>query len=257
MSDKNELDQYYTDELIAKRLSDIVKSLYSSSHYVEPSAGTGAFSRNFVGITSYDLDPKFEGCIQADFMELDIERHRGDVFVGNPPFGKNSSLALKFLNKSGSVAKAVCFILPLTFKKIFFQQRVDNNLHLVYEEVLGKKSFILDGKPYDVPCVFQVWERLGEPRLDIEVRNIYLKEVVKQEAEFALRRVGGKAGKILEGLDHSESSTYFFKELKPGVKDVLKQLQSELVKQSQYTAGVRSISKNEINYFLSRHFDNQ
>lgn len=256
MSDKNDLDQYYTNDELAKRLSSIVLSLYPNMSYVEPSAGTGAFSKNFASITSYDLEPKFNSCIKANFLEIKINNHEGSIFIGNPPFGKNSSLALKFLNKSASVAKAVCFILPLTFKKMFFQEKVDRSFHLVYEEMLGKKSFILDGEPYDVPCVFQIWEKMSEKRPELAVQDIYLKEVIKEEADFALRRVGGKSGKILEGLDHSKSSTYFFKELQPGVKKALLEIQDELVKQSQYTAGVRSISKNEINFYLNRYFAN-
>ena len=250
MSAKNKLDQYFTKPEVARYYSEKIKELLGEdNNFIEPSAGEGAFSFNFKGIQSYDLAPRFNGCHKQDFLSKDFLPELGAVFVGNPPFGKNSSLALKFLNKCcESEAMAVCFILPKTFKKRFFQERVNLSYSVLYEEDVPKNSFLLDGDPYDVPCVFQIWRPCKREQFDIE--NIWFEEVPKSEAEFCVRRVGGKAGTILEGLNHSESSTYFLKELCHGVKEKIKSLEGVLKEESQNTAGVRSISKKEICYFL-------
>ena len=37
--------------------------------------------------------------------------------IGNPPFGRQSSLAIKFIKKSCSFSDTISFILPKSFKK--------------------------------------------------------------------------------------------------------------------------------------------
>lgn len=250
MSAKNKLDQYFTKPEIARHYSEKIKDLFGEySPLIEPSAGEGAFSFNFDNIKSYDLEPRFKACYKQDFLSKDFLPESGAIFVGNPPFGKNSSLALKFLNKCcESGARAICFILPKTFKKKFFQEKVNLSYSVSYWEDVPQNSFLLEGVPYDVPCVFQIWEPCQRGRIEIE--NIWFEEVPKSEATFCVRRVGGKAGVVLNGLEHSESSTYFFRELFPGVKEKIKSLETVLREEARNTAGVRSISKKEICYFL-------
>lgn len=256
MSAKNKLDQYFTNPVVAKHYSDIIKDKYGEDvQYIEPSAGEGSFSKQFSNIISYDLDPKFDGCIEANFLlQSEITCTNAEkVFVGNPPFGKNSSIALKFMDKCFTLgATAVCFILPMTFKKRFFQEKINLDYGVVYEEDVPRNSFLLDGVEYDVPCVFQIWERKDSPREILQIENIWFKEVPKDQADFCVRRVGGRAGKVLDGFEYSESSTYFLKELLPGTKEKIKAVEKLLQEESKNTAGVRSVSKKEICYFLSK-----
>ena len=257
MSKKNKLDQYYTKPEVAKTFSDKMKDLYKDCSFVEPSAGLGSFSKNFNNIVSFDLDPKFDGCIHSDFLTLaNSDIPENIVFVGNPPFGFGGQLALKFLNHCAKLkCKAIGFILPRTFQKMFFQNNIDNCLHLVHEEIVQKRAFILDGSEYDVPCVFQVWERRDKPRETIHAgENTHFVKTNKGDADIALRRVGGKAGKILEGLNHSASSTYFLKSLttKEDLCYKLKTIEDKLLSESVKTAGVRSVSEDEIVYWLNK-----
>lgn len=251
MSEKNKLDQYYTKPEIAKYFSKLIVDRYPDGMFVEPSAGHGSFSLNFTNIISYDLEPKFEECIEQDFLQSDLTSHENCVYVGNPPFGKNSSLALKFINKCMWNARAVCFILPRTFKKVLFQERVNLNYSVVYEEDVAKNSFLLEGKEYDVPCVFQIWEKNAEQRVRFIPKNPSLQEVSPEDADLCVRRVGGKAGKILDGMDHSPSSTFFFKDTEGKIREKILLLEEVLVEESKNTAGVRSISKREIEYYLN------
>lgn len=252
MSKKNEKDQYYTKESVALRLSNKIKETFGEDcSYIEPSAGLGAFSKNFKDIVSFDIDPKFKECNKQDFlMVTDIAE--GCVFVGNPPFGFSGGLALKFMNHCAKLkARSICFILPRTFEKIFFQNKINLNYKLTYSELVENNAFILEGKEYNVPCVFQIWERSDVPRSKVSCgENIWF-TLDAINPDFCMRRVGGNAGKILDGLNHSKSSTYFIKGLTPNLKEIIISLYPTIKKEASKTAGVRSISLNEIIYILN------
>ena len=63
---------------------------------------------------------------------------------------------------------------------------------------------------------------------------------------------GLAAGQVLNGTDYNPNSTYFCTETKKGVKEVLQQINfSEIVNS---TAGVRSLSKTEIQIILEKYF---
>ena len=251
ISKKNKLDQYYTKTEIAIYFSKLIKDRYEDDSFIEPSAGTGSFSKCFEDIISFDLDPKFEGCIKQDFLAVE-DIPEGCVFVGNPPFGFCSRLAIAFINKCCELkAKAICFILPKTFKKVLFQNNINRNYKLVYQEDLPRNSFILGNTEYDVPCVFQIWEHSAEQRdsLDIDI-SVYFDEVNKTNATHAIRRVGGQAGKILKGLDHSESTTYFVR-MAEDIAEKVTELYPLIKEEASHTAGVRSITLKEIAHILN------
>ena len=247
MSKKCDKDQYYTKKEIAQYFSSIINEMYPDSSFIEPSAGTGSFLINFEDIVGYDIDPKTENIIEQNFLEL-VDVSSECVFVGNPPFGHAGSLAVKFFNHCAKLkAKAICFILPKTFKKLKFQNKLDINYKLIYQEDLLKNSFIFKDKEYDVPCIFQIWEYTEEKRkLFKEKPNIFFRLCSKQEADLAVRRVGGRAGMLLEGLDYSESSTYFMKKLDTALEDMLNSVYPSLKELASNTSGVRSIGISEI-----------
>lgn len=261
MSKKSNLDQYYTDPQLASHLSRMIQKVYGYDQtYVEPSAGYGAFSKCFHEIISLDIDPKFDGCLQQDFLKVtNKEVPQGSIFVGNPPFGFSGTMAIQFIDKCCELkAKSICFILPRTFEKIFFQNKLNRNLHLVHQESIPKNSFLFEGQSYDVPCVFQAWEFssiLQRPLVE-EGENTFFKLVDKSEADLAVRRVGGCAGKVLQGLDHSKSSTYFMRSLCEGLDSKLERLYPYLQVEAQKTAGVKSISTKELVYFLNKQEGN-
>ena len=131
----------------------------------------------------------------------------------------------------------VCFSLPRTFEKVLFENKIDLRYSCVYKEPVPKNSFILEGKEYDVPCVFQIWEKQQHKRTPIIVdENKYFTLTTKQDATHAIRRVGGKSGCVLEGLDHSESSTYFVK-MENSIAESLKVLYPCIKEMASRTAG--------------------
>lgn len=165
-----ELDQFFTqDHVVVKCLDslDMVLKDYVSLQtkdltMVEPSAGDGAFYKpmleRYANVKGYDLEPRCVGVEQADFLTTDVQ---GDVYVGNPPFGKRSKLAIDFVNRAALNASVIAFIIPVQFRKWSVQSRIDPNLTLISDELLPEDAFRVDGKPYAVRCCFQIWVRKG------------------------------------------------------------------------------------------------
>jgi predicted RNA methylase len=257
---KKELDQFYTNQKTALKCFNYIKKILNLNDYFlfEPSAGTGAFSMLFhKNSLSIDIDPKSIDIKKEDYLLFDIsyfEKKSPILTIGNPPFGKNSSLAIKFFNKSAKFSNFVCFIVPKTFKKDSVINKLDKNMFLVSELELDKNSFIFNNSAYNVPCVFQVWEKREtiRPKIEIKKNTELFTFTKKEEADFAIRRVGGLAGKVIISFDeYSKQSHYFIKINKQIINksDLIKKLQglyrifNDTAKNS---AGNPSLSKNEL-----------
>jgi len=63
-----------------------------------------------------------------------IPENKKYIVIGNPPFGKNSSLVINFFNKSAEFADVITFILPKTFKRVSIQNKLNLNFILIYNE---------------------------------------------------------------------------------------------------------------------------
>jgi len=206
-----------------------------------------------------DIEPKAHRMIKQDFLNWDTQALylvRNKVLViGNPPFGKQCSLALQFIKKAITFADTIAFILPLSFKKDSIQSKIDINYHLVESTELMKNSFIIgEDTPYDVPCVFQVWENKYEPRaIPTQYKPVgyqYVKN--NMDYDIAVRRVGWYAGKGYTDKDKADQSHYFIKF--NDASDIEYKL--EILNRHQWehnnTVGPRSISQSELNQVLSR-----
>lgn len=253
-SNARELDQFYTAPDIAKTCIDFARKRLSHLNFqsfVEPSAGAGAFS-NEIGQSciAIDLDPKCAGAIQADFLKWQPASTEGaQLVIGNPPFGKNASLAVRFFNHAAGFADAIAFIVPLSFRKASVQKRLDRNFHLVETLQLPEEAFIFEGKSYAVPCEFQVWERREEARVvEKPVRkHADFEFCSREEADFAVQRIGANAGRIKDAVDAGSNSSHFFIRSTAAAENLrahFEQIDFDEVR--FHTAGVPSISKAEI-----------
>lgn len=206
-------DQYYTQDQVADALFDEVVKRYNPDLYqmLEPSAGTGAFFRLMPpGSLGIDIDPKGPGIIQADFLERRVEGGRPVATIGNPPFGTNASMAVKFFNHAATMSDVIAFVLPRTFRKRQLQNRLNDNFHLVHEQVVPADAFLFMGKPYNVPAVFQIWERRGQRALHvIQTNHPDFEFTTPDQADFAIQRVGAKAGRIHHDSERSANAHYF------------------------------------------------
>jgi len=249
----NNLDQFFTN-------SDIVDSCIDTINFtdyditIEPSAGDGAFYNKIIGEKiGIDLDPKIEGLIHQDyltfnrFIEFNIDKKI--LVIGNPPFGKNSSLALKFFNHSAIFADTIAFILPRTFRKASVINRLSERFNLVLETKLPKNSFHLpDGKVYDVPCVWQVW-KLGTIRSKIQTKTKHKDfQFVenKSDANFVVQRVGAGAGNTHKNFTKAKASHYWIKG-NDNVYQIMQEMNWDYDDSPKYdTAGNPSITKDDL-----------
>lgn len=214
------LDQFFTKSVVARecfgRVAEYVGSSASQYLWVEPSAGGGAFLDCLpLPRLALDLEPKRADISECDFLSWNPGRlARPAIVIGNPPFGKNASLARRFFDHSAKFAELICFILPRTFQKSNFVSRLDPWMHLAAEWVLEENSFEFDGMDYSVPTVFQIWERRSQRRTMPSRKLIHdhFAFTTAESADFAFQRVGARAGLVsYQGLCKSRQSHYFLK----------------------------------------------
>lgn len=251
---KRQLDkeQFFTTDENAKFCISKI-NINDFERIIEPSAGSGSFS-NKINCIAYDIEPLADGIIKQDFLSLDIKKDVKTLVIGNPPFGRQSSLAIKFINKSAKFADTIAFILPLSFKKESVINKLDEHLHLenVYE--LIDNTFYFEDKTFKIPCAFFVFKYKDNLREKPKKETTEDFEFVKKEkADCSVRRVGFYSGK-LEGLDVSESSHYFIKWKNSEAENIFKQIKFTF----DNTVGPRSVSQNEIikAYNLKKHNGN-
>jgi len=204
-----EKDQFFTRPDVAAKFAEWTKGKLATldpkpTTMIEPSAGNGDLAKHFPGIEMYDLDPQRDDIKQADFLKSGHKYQPGKTVVMNPPFGVNSNLAVAFFNKAATFADHIAQIVPITFKRESVQKRMSGEFRLVDQYNLPKNAFYLpsegDGKTkgYDVPAVAQLWTR-GEREAVVanEIPKEYSFTRNPQEAEFAFRRKGRRAGQII------------------------------------------------------------
>ena len=168
---KNTKDQYYTKPSVAKKCLDkIFACLQNPETYewVEPSAGNGAFlkilphSFDKIGI---DLEPKSPHIQQGNFLDWTPTTQKERVFFGNPPFGRQGSLAKSFIKHAAQYANIIGFILPRSFVKPSMSRAFPLKFHCIHSEELEKNAFEVNKEEHDVPCVFQIWEKRDVDRV--------------------------------------------------------------------------------------------
>ena len=253
------LDPFYTNPDLARQYAERVIAAYGAAVdcFVEPAAGQGAFvhplRESGQPVIALDLIPQADDIRQGDFLKDDLWPAAGKIaVVGNPPFGKNSSLAVKFFNRAAERAELIAFILPRTFRKHSIHRRLNPYFARQVDEDVPDYAFVKDGKPYDVPCAWQIWEYQLQRRPAVatpEVSHIIRYVTDPRDGDFAMRRVGFYAGQVktppqwdLQTL--SPSAHYFLQSVRPDAKDLLRGIDWRAF--CQATAGSRSLSKHEI-----------
>lgn len=157
------LDKFYTQREVVRNCFDFLKDnieINENEIFLEPSAGAGAFLEFLPHYVALDIAPEGEFIEKQDFLKY--ESNRNDfITIGNPPFGKRSSLAIDFFNKAATMSNVIAFILPVSFMKWNVQKNLSNNFSLLNLMYLAPESFTDNGKPYSVRTVFQIWVKKG------------------------------------------------------------------------------------------------
>jgi predicted RNA methylase len=262
---RDTIDKYYTKETIVQLCLNFVEKSINIDRQndlvIEPSAGNGSFIKEIKKLCDnfvfYDIEPEHDQIIEQDYLKInykELEKNYDNIhIIGNPPFGRQSSLAIKFIKKSCEFCKTFSFILPKSFKKDSLKTKIPLKFHLIFEIDLPDKSFLVNKNEYDVPCVFQIWEKKTIDRIVKEKLVPINFEFVKREEnpDISFRRVGVNAGFITNSLidEKSIQSHYFIrftnKRKKRNMNEKIKLL-GEIVYDFNNTVGPKSISKQEL-----------
>lgn len=247
------MDKFYTSDsvvdLVLKMFEKHV-NVVDDDVIVEPSAGDGSFYKKLSHhhVIALDIEPEHEDVIRQDFLTFVPPRATIHV-IGNPPFGKNGSMALKFIKKSHEFADTISFILPKSFKKESVQMKVPRDLELIAQIDLPSNSFLLEKRPYNVPCVFQIWRKSSVSRTYESLKPVGFSFVKKEDKHTcAIRRVGGTAGKIVYDTDRCNVNCFYF--IRIDDSSLLTKLKDIDIEEKNYTTGPRSISKRDVIKFM-------
>lgn len=257
VSKTNKLDKFYTKPEIAGYCVTLFKKYFNLTKndlIIEPSAGNGSFLESLNKINCrkcyLDIAPENDQIIEQDFLKFTVSKTNYKIHViGNPPFGSQSSTAIKFIKHATIFASSISFILPKSFKKESLKNKIPLNFHLMHEYELPQNSFFLKNKLYNVPCVFQIWKKRNKNRkkiLKLKPENFtFVKK--NQNPDIAFCRVGGRAGNSSLNWENKSAQTHYFIKFKtPKIFKKFLKLEKFFIFPTNNTIGAKSISKQEL-----------
>lgn len=295
-SRKTGKEEYFTlPEVANSCIQTFIEKYPHCKTFLDPCAGAGSFSKELAqygSVTSLDITPRTPETIKADFTTfstwVDVFRvvaklspeERIDAVVTNPPFGRQSNLAIQFFNTSTHITDTIAFIVPSSWKnKFFIHDKLDLSYHLSYNGKLPSPSFYApSGKKFSgdyLNCVFQIWEKkdykrplMSDYRSEdfIFVRPTNEREILKQNAYdrklkptfevdenslITVRTHGSRAGEVLDTFHHNPRTVVWLVPQKDGVKDKLSKTDYSAFTESN--AYVPCLSSGEIAYCYDKH----
>lgn len=254
-----DLDKFYTPSEKAISYIGKVDELYnltSFDYIIEPSAGSGAFSKNLPNNTiALDLEPEHESIIKMNFFDYQFPKGRL-VAIGNPPYGRRADLAKQFFNKCALYCDVIAFVLPRSMTRPSMHSNISTNFHLQYEENL--EDFELpDGKYFYRKSVFQIWERDDfvvrekyKPETTHEDFNLHhantwtATELKSQIVDICPIGIGQNSTKIKPSKELTRGSNWFIEPKKEYVIGLFKQMDFSWV--GEQSSCAPSISKADI-----------
>lgn len=269
------LDKFYTIPSISKKCIEKTGNLYEWGRWdlvIEPSAGNGSFLKQIpvdcrIGI---DISPEDDEIIRQDFLTYQPPKIAKDILViGNPPFGRVSSLAIKFFNHASKWANVIAFIIPRTFRRVSVQNKLNVSFHLIYDEDIPMEPCSFTPSMM-AKCCFQIWEKRESKRDFIELPTthedwVFLGFGPKDEkgqptppegADFAIRAYGGKCGDIIEeGLETLRPKSWHWIKSKIEKNELMDRFRSLDYRISLDTARQNSIGRGELVRLYMETFD--
>jgi len=265
MTDNTGLDKFYTIPSIAEKC---LQTLGSRSPWiswdlvVEPSAGNGSFllkipTEKKIGI---DISPEHADILKQDFFEYVPASLPNILVVGNPPFGRVSSLAVKFFNHSAEWASTIAFIVPKTFRRVSIQNRLHRKFHLVHDADIPSEPCSFD-PPMQVKCCFQIWEKRPSDRPLVKLELTHAdwdflpngpldasgQPTPPKGADFALLAYGGQCGRIVtDGLAQLRPKSWHWIKANIAVPLLIQRFQGLDYSLSKDTARQNSIGRGEL-----------
>ena len=250
------LDKFYTKEDIAKKCMEVIYGKYEKEFRltIEPSAGNGSFLKQVRGVKiGIDIEPEGIGIKKGDFLMYspDIDGE-GILVVGNPPFGKGCSTAVRFFNHAAKFAEAIAFIIPKTFRRTSIQNRLNLNYKLVHDEDIPENSFTPN---MQVKCCYQIWERQEEERKKVDrvtkhedwefigygPKDENNQPTVPEGVDIAVRAYGGNCGEITQNMEGLRPKSWHFMKAKINIKTLINNL-----KELDYSIAQDSARQNSL-----------
>lgn len=223
----DKLDKFYTKPNIVDLCIDNLLQEFGDWKWdlvIEPSAGSGNFlikiPCNKIGMDICpdihqdihpDIAPESNEITKIDFLEYKPhKKYKNILTLGNPPFGRVSSMAIKFFNHAARFSNDIAFILPRTFRKTSVKNKLNKYFHLIRDIDIPLKPCSFEPK-LAVKCCFQIWTRMEKIREFIELPTQhsdwdFLKYGPLDDdgqptpptgrIDFVVRAYGGKCGEI-------------------------------------------------------------
>lgn len=238
-------EAYFTPPSLAADSLGVVTAHFPLADFdliVEPSAGDGVFldllpADRRIGI---DITPRRSDLVQQDFLRwFPSDPTKRILVIGNPPFGQRAALAIRFIRHAAGFADVIAFILPRSFNKDTFQNRVPLEFHLVASQNLDDAFRIGGNREQRVRTVFQVWERRESYRdaakrpdshPHFRLKHAHLSRVspnqlaeLRDEFPFTIPQVG-LTFRPQDTATVEKGSHWFIQPLAPGVRDVFDRL---------------------------------
>jgi len=259
-----ELDKFYTKPEVVDTCLDflnVISPIENFDTILEPSCGSGAFSSKLPKRTiNLDIKPEYLDALKQDFLEYqDLHRSNGKkiLTIGNPPFGRISSLAIKFFNHASLFSDTIAFIVPQTFKRISVQNKLNRNMIFVNEVDLPKGSFIPE--TMQAKCVFQVWRynRVPKKKVVLKLRHKdfeFISIPERGKADIAIKAYGGTndCGKIKHDFTNLNPKAYHFIKASEEVLDRFKNLSYYPL--SSHTARQDSLGRSELIWLYEQKY---
>lgn len=258
------LDQIFTKPEVATQFTSWVKShnffkmLNHIITVIEPSAGAKDIMKHFKNVQGFDIDPKSDDITYADFLHFKPEMIKGPknviLVVGNPPFGRNGKMAIKFINKAAEFANYIAFILPVIFRRDALKKYITTELSLLDEYELPKNSFYNPSinKPINVPCVAQIWYKKPRKQEVVEYENDYIKYVRNaNDADIAVNiRAESPEFKTIvdKNVSDIKSRNYIFFKLKKKfniVKSIINRMSIKNLKKYAYNTFFKMVTVSD------------
>jgi hypothetical protein len=162
-------DAYFTSPGAVKWCMNKLEKIFplKGKRALEPSCGSGVFIKESAGYglnwVTNELFPEYSQGFEADY---NIDFSKGDLSplghfdfcIGNPPFGKSTTLARKFVLRALEISDVVAMILPWGCRRITFFDKLPRDVRIVMDEDLPANEFDLpDGTRKAVRCSWIVF----------------------------------------------------------------------------------------------------
>jgi hypothetical protein len=136
---------------------------------------------------------------------------------------------------------------------------------MVFESDIPDNSFLVENKEYNVPCVFQIWEKRDNDReiMEQQIPNKNYRFVkINEDPDISFRRVGVYAGKIDRIIENKSPQSHYFIKFTPDTPFTVEEYNKlyDEIAGLQFdcknnTVGPKSISKQEVICLLNPIFD--